>query len=515
MTANSKRRRIAILSFLLTPFPVSLSVSFSSWRTGTANLVNRSETRSPASRRANGISCRSYELFEEYDDWDDSDWDDSDDESVLLGNEPVHPSLVLNLYRGGHINKGRKSNSLFANVIRGSSNKKEKRSNTLVQLQALSNLQRQKLILFHKNFRRKQRQFQNSLYELNSSINPYFPKPPYNLWRIEPTQRIGKTSLTGKIFMLNIAAFALQTAYPALTAMGAKQSHMILNGQQLYRLFTPIFLHGGIGHLMTNSYSLKSMGMNVERSFGPARFLSVYFVSGIIGNIFSAVRSPNPAVGASGAIFGLVGAYYTFLSRNEELFGHSAQMQQNALIETIGMNLLLGMTNPMIDNWGHIGGFVGGVGMSFLFGPKLYVARVPAGEDSLNAGGFGVGKVVIDRPTVSFVLPQVLEDKIIVVRENLRGLGMRTSSAISNLFGPRHDTNIFLDNTSRDGVYKLVNGKEKAELPGSPNVTPIDGLRQDVSELASLANKQRIKEKRRSMPRPGRSLRPRYGHLYR
>ena len=504
MIPNIKRRRIAILSFLLTSFPVSLSVSFASWKIGAANLAGK--TRSPASRRAN-------ELFEEYDDWDEDD--DCDEESVLLDTEPVSPSEVLNLSRGGYVNKRRNNNPLFAKVIRGSSNTKNKRNNAQTQLRALSTLQRQKLILLHKNFRRKQRQFQNSLYELNSSINPYFPKPPYNLWRIEPNQRIGKTSLTGKIFMLNIAAFALQTAYPTLTAMGAKRSDLILNGQQLYRLFTPIFLHGGIGHLMTNSYSLKSMGMNVEQSFGPARFLSVYFVSGIVGNIFSAIRSPNPAVGASGAIFGLVGAYYTFLSRNEELFGHSAQMQQNALMETIGMNLLLGMTNPMIDNWGHIGGFIGGVGMSFLFGPKLYVARVPAGQDSLNAGGFGVGKVVIDRPTVSLAPPQVLEDKFIVVRENLRGLGMRISSAVSNLFGPGRDTHIFLDNTSRDGVYKLVTGNEKTELPGSPNVTPMDGLRQNVSELDSLANKKRIKERIRPTARPGRSLRPRYGHLYR
>jgi hypothetical protein len=218
-------------------------------------------------------------------------------------------------------------------------------------------------------------------------------------------------------------------------------------------------------------------------------------------------------VGASGAIFGLVGAYYTFLSRNEGLFGYSAQ---NALIETIGMNLLLGMTNPMIDNWGHIGGFVGGVGMSYLFGPKLYVARVPAGDDSLDAGGFGVGKVIIDRPTVAVRLPEVLEENYIIVRENVRGLGQRVSSAALRLLNPSRDTHLFSDNSNsghgNGGVYKLV---DHAELPDKINVTPIDGLRQNVSELDPTTSIKILRGRRRSTPKPGRSLRPRYGHLYR
>jgi hypothetical protein len=229
----------------------------------------------------------------------------------------------------------------------------------------------------------------------------------------------------------------------------------------------------------------------------------VYFVSGVIGNLFSAVKSPNPAVGASGAIFGLVGAYYTFLNRNEHLFGYSAQMQQSALLETIGMNVLLGLTNPMIDNWGHAGGFVGGAVMSYLFGPKLYMARVPAGDDSLDAGGFGLGKVVVDRPTVAIRVPLVIEDQYIVLRENVRCLGMRLSGAASGFVGG-------------DTVYKLADGKgSAAELPGNVNVTPVDGFRQDVTELNSTMNRRVAKRHKSSMPRPGRSLRPRFGHLYR
>ena len=418
-------------------------------------------------------------------------------DSVMFKNEQASKSLLPKVPRGGNTNAP-KTQAPLAN-IRDLFGTKKRRRQGQSQLQVFRSLQRKKMIQLHQTFRRKQRQFQYSLYALNSQSNPYFPKPPYNLWRVEPQQPIGKTTLTGKIFMLNIAAFALQTAYPALTAWGAKRSDLLLNGQQLYRLVTPIFLHGGIGHLMANSYSLKSMGMNVERSFGSNRFLAVYFASGIVGNVFSAIKSPSPAVGASGAIFGLVGAYYTFLSRNEQLFGYSAQVQQSALLETIGMNLLLGMTNPMIDNWGHIGGFVGGVGMSYLFGPKLYLARVPARADTLDAGGFGVGKVVIDRPTVAFRLPELLEERLIVVQENLRHLCLRASSILGN----------------DEKVYSLAHGNNGGvKLPDQVNVSPMDGLRQNVSEL-DQANSRKSRKYKAAKPKRGRSLRPRYGHLYR
>jgi len=464
----------------------------------------------------NNVYGKSYGLLPKEVEDDCHGWDCDSDDDPLPNNGPI--ASAVNLSRGGYAkHNDQRNQNAFAN-IRGLSKAKKKTNNAQSQLRILHTLQRQKLIQFHKSFRRKQRQFQDSLYALNSRSNPYFPRPPYNLWRIESGPGIGKTTLTGKIFLLNIAAFALQTAYPSLTAWGAKRSDLLLNGQELHRLITPIFLHGGIGHLMTNSYSLKNMGMNVERAFGPTRFLAVYFASGIVGNIFSAVKSPNPAVGASGAIFGLVGAYYTFLSRNEQFFGYSAQMQQNALIETIGMNLLLGMTNPMIDNWGHIGGFVGGVGMSYLFGPKLYVVRVPARGDSLDVRGVGMGKVVIDRPTIAFRLPLVLEERLIVVRENVRDLGVRISSAASQLLNPDSDTHLFFDGTrdsENEGVYELVNGKDEvAELPNNVNVTPMDGLRQNVSELDRV-NRQYVRRRRKSTPRPGRSLKPRYGHLYR
>lgn len=398
------------------------------------------------------------------------------------------------------------------------------------QIQHIESIQQAKLRQFRRAFKKKQRAFQVSLYNFNSRMNYNFPKPPYTLWRGASDEPIiGKTTLTGKIFLCNIIMFGIQMMNPQITSLGAKRSDMILEGRQLYRLITPIFLHGGIGHLMANSYSLKSMGMNVERAFGQPRLLATYIVSGITGNILSAIQSPNPAVGASGAIFGLVGAYYTFLSRNQELFGSAGHMQKSALIETIGFNLLLGMTNPMIDNWGHIGGFIGGVGMAWLVGPKLYVARIPIGDDNLAVGGFGAGKVVIDRPTLTFQTPYFMEEGMYWMNDNVRKLGQKVKMSVSNLLnndvqeyfldkyvdisaGAQTTTNGSGDNT----IYRTLKDDSIPLEGSSVNVSPSDGFRQaDVSELnAEIRQHQRTQQRRRA-PASGRSIRPRYGHLYR
>jgi rhomboid protease GluP len=77
-----------------------------------------------------------------------------------------------------------------------------------------------------------------------------------------------------------------------------------------------MFLHGGVTHLLTNVYSLQAVGNDVEQYFGAGRYLFTYLLSGVVANYVSAVKTPNPSLGASGAVFGIVGAYYVFLNRN-------------------------------------------------------------------------------------------------------------------------------------------------------------------------------------------------------
>jgi membrane associated rhomboid family serine protease len=183
---------------------------------------------------------------------------------------------------------------------------------------------------------------------------------------------------------------------PNITKMFAKRSELIMNGQELYRLFTPMFLHGSVSHLMLNSFSMNNIGPEMERSFGSGRFLATYIIGGIAGNMASAYYTPNPSLGASGAVFGLMGAYYTFLSRNEDIFGRSGQAMMGRIGSTIGMNIIFGMMMPQIDNWAHIGGAVGGVFMATTFGPKLSFMGLPSG-----------GRIIVDKPAMR--LPNSIE----------------------------------------------------------------------------------------------------------
>eukprot|EP00550_Attheya_septentrionalis_P003758 CAMPEP_0198282992 /NCGR_PEP_ID=MMETSP1449-20131203/2686_1 /TAXON_ID=420275 /ORGANISM="Attheya septentrionalis, Strain CCMP2084" /LENGTH=319 /DNA_ID=CAMNT_0043979439 /DNA_START=198 /DNA_END=1158 /DNA_ORIENTATION=+ len=217
-------------------------------------------------------------------------------------------------------------------------------------------------------------------------------------WKIRPYsmarsmgQGRGQSSLSGKLIFLNVACYILQTMNPAVTKFGAKVSEAILSGREPHRLLTPIFLHGGIAHLMTNSYSLQNIGPEVERLFGGGRFMATYMVSGITGNLLSAIKSPNPAVGASGAIFGIAGAYFVFLQRNRDYLGREGDQQLNSVAQMIIMNVVVGSISPMIDNWGHIGGALGGAAMAYVFGPRIMVAQLPSGQ-----------RIMVDKPIADY-----------------------------------------------------------------------------------------------------------------
>lgn len=189
-------------------------------------------------------------------------------------------------------------------------------------------------------------------------------------------REVGSTSaLIGANALMYVMQLATQGR---LTAMGCKPARAF----RLYdwpRLLTPVFLHGSIGHLMVNSYSLQNIGPAVERSFGTARFLTTYLVSGAIGTAASfkyniAARS----VGASGAIFGLVGAYGAFLASNEAVLGERAAAAVSSLLQVMALNLATGLIpGSGVDNAGHAGGLVGGALAGLLIGPHLVLCRDP------------------------------------------------------------------------------------------------------------------------------------------
>ena len=141
------------------------------------------------------------------------------------------------------------------------------------------------------------------------------------------------------------------------------------NGIELYRLVTSIFLHGGILHLACNMYSLYIIGPQLESFFGKVKYTIIFIFSGLIGNLFSMAFLQNSyvSVGASGAIFGLLGAILYFGYHYRVYLSGVIKSQ---IIPLIILNLLIGFMATNINNLAHIGGLIGGVLISKAVGVK-------------------------------------------------------------------------------------------------------------------------------------------------
>lgn len=143
-----------------------------------------------------------------------------------------------------------------------------------------------------------------------------------------------------------------------LLLFGANVDSLVKIGQ-IYRLFTSMFLHIGIFHLICNMYALHVIGPQVESFFGKIKFLFIYIISGISGSLLSIAFSTNTvSAGASGAIFGLLGAMLYFGYHYRSYLGNVLRSQ---IVPIIIMNLILGFALTGVDNAAHIGGLVGGV----------------------------------------------------------------------------------------------------------------------------------------------------------
>ena len=210
--------------------------------------------------------------------------------------------------------------------------------------------------------------------------SPYSPPPSRPPNTGQALQSLGNGPYVTYILMgINILFFLLQLASQSvlgddlIALYGVKANELIVSGQ-FWRLITPMFLHGSILHLGFNMYALYVLGPGLERNYGHGRFTALFFLAGFAGNIFSFMFTQAPSLGSSTAIFGLLGAQGVFLYRNRDMFGSAAQ---RALIN-VGMiaaiNLVIGLQpNSGIDNWGHIGGFIGGALFAWYAGPVFRV----------------------------------------------------------------------------------------------------------------------------------------------
>lgn len=178
----------------------------------------------------------------------------------------------------------------------------------------------------------------------------------------------GLLALTGLVFLGQLAGDAL-LGFDILLALGAKSRSGFIQGEY-WRAVTPMFLHVGLLHFGVNMYSLHLIGPGVEHPYGRARFLLIYLLSGLIGSVFSLALAPYPSVGASGSIFGALGALAAFLYSHRKMLGSGGVAQLRQVIFIALLNLAIGLS-PGIDNWGHLGGLLTGAGLGLMIGPRF------------------------------------------------------------------------------------------------------------------------------------------------
>jgi rhomboid protease GluP len=170
------------------------------------------------------------------------------------------------------------------------------------------------------------------------------------------------------IWLLNLVSGS------SLIRFGANDGSAILAGET-WRLFTSMFLHANLLHLGFNAYALFVFGLEMEGLYGPARYTLIYILSGLFGSLASfAWRGPAVlSVGASGAIFGIIGMNLAFFLLHRQAFGDFGRMRLQNTILIIVVNLAFGFTIPGIDNMAHLGGLIAGFSLGFGLAPRYKV----------------------------------------------------------------------------------------------------------------------------------------------
>lgn len=156
-------------------------------------------------------------------------------------------------------------------------------------------------------------------------------------------------------------------------ALGAKVNQAIVAGE-VWRLATAVFLHADLVHIAFNSYALLVFGPHVERPYGRGRFLMIYGLTGLAGSAMSFLLSPRASVGASGAIFGLVGAMGAYFYRyRDRIVAGRARLA--TMLSIAVYNLAYGFAVPGVDNWAHIGGLLAGLTLGWFLAPRYQVIQ--------------------------------------------------------------------------------------------------------------------------------------------
>jgi len=184
-------------------------------------------------------------------------------------------------------------------------------------------------------------------------------------------QKLQEYPLTYSIIGINILLYLISAILSrsivdmdmqTLVDMGALYGPLTVLKGEWWRLFTAMFLHGGMTHILMNMFSLYLIGRGVEVYFEKKAYVSIYLFSGLIGGLASLYMHPNTVgIGASGAIFGVFGALAGFfLAHRDKIAAHSREFMKDFAV-VLGLNLALGLSIPSIDVSAHIGGLIIGL----------------------------------------------------------------------------------------------------------------------------------------------------------
>lgn len=152
----------------------------------------------------------------------------------------------------------------------------------------------------------------------------------------------------------------LSPSSEALYRLGMTGSGSLF-GTRWWTLFTAIYLHGGLLHIFFNMMWIRQLGAEVQQLYGSARFVILFSLTGAAGFVVSGMFGVRFSIGASGAIFGLLGAMLAFTLRHRSSLGALASRQ---VLQWAVIMLLFGFMTPGVNNWAHLGGF----GSGFLLG---------------------------------------------------------------------------------------------------------------------------------------------------
>lgn len=187
-------------------------------------------------------------------------------------------------------------------------------------------------------------------------------------------EEIRKEPVTVALIFINVLVFIAveltgtsQNAWHVLDYGAAYTPYIVQNGE-VYRLFTSMFLHFGIEHLVNNMLVLFVLGSRLEQVIGKLRFLFIYLAGGMAGNIFSLIlelrnQDFSVSAGASGAVFAVMGAMIYVVIRNKGWLGDLSMRQ---ILVMAAFSLYFGFTSSGVDNAAHIGGMIAGFVLAVL-----------------------------------------------------------------------------------------------------------------------------------------------------